>query len=260
MTRPRVVGMLVNHQEIDHLLTQMSDVLRNTAYRLANERYPKGHKDRHQYFDDEGTLIGYDIDSNKALLHDALDHYVQYSRDANPTERLDFANYLQESFQMVAQEIMADQHALSFLTASFASACGILSSVLTPIMDDVACHGQLIDKIESYAVSFENTFYLVHGEDVDNPESYDPTEDDLSTVDCTQTPEELVKLEVKRIAKDAWDEATKDKTYGEVIAASPYAMVVPDVTFNGIFDRSENPMSGITKEHVSLNNAWKPDV
>jgi hypothetical protein len=236
--------MLVNHQEIDHLLTQMSDVLRNTAYRIANTNHPKGSETYTQFFDEDGTLIGYDIDTNKALLRDALDHYVQYSREPNATERLDFANYLQESFQMVAHEIMADHHALSFLTASFSTACGILSSVLAPVMDDVTCHGQLIDKIESYAVSFENTFYLVHGEDVDNPESYDPAEDDLSTVDCDQTPEELAKIEVKRITKEAWNEATRGKTYGKVLDPSHYSKMIP----NG------------TKEHMGINLTWNPNA
>lgn len=253
MSQPRTVGMLINHRDIDHILTSMSDTLRNAAYKVAKDR---GYD---EMFDETGTLIGYDEDSNKALLKDCLDHYVQYCNVYGSAERTDFNYYLADSFDLVAEYCTQDDRIISYLTSLFSQACGILANVLQPAMADIHACGQLVDKIESYATSFENTFYLVYGEDIDNPESYDPTEDDLSTVDCSQTPEELMKLEVKRIAKEAWNEATGDKTCGEVLDASPYSNT-PNVSFRGILPRSVNPMTGITKEHISLNNVWKPDV
>lgn len=195
MSKACTIGMLVNHQEIEHLLTGMSDTLRNAAYKIAKAN---DHKDM---FDEDGTLIGYDEDTNKALLRECLDHYVQFANAYGSTERTDFNYYLSDSFTFVAEYCNQHQHIISFLTASFAQACGILSSVLQPAMDDLLSRGQMIDKVESYTTSFENTFYLVYGEDIDNPETYDPKEDDLSDVDVSQSPEELTRLSILQTSK-----------------------------------------------------------
>lgn len=226
MSNPANIGMLVNSQEINHLITAMSDSLRNAAYKVANEMAPQGSPRYHEFFDENGTLIGYDQDTNKALLHDCLDHYVQYSNAYGSMERTDFNYYLESNFEMVRGYVNQNPQVLSYLTSLFATACGILSSVLQPAMEDIYSRGQMIDKIESFVASPENTYYLVYGEDIDNPETYDPKEDDLSDVDCTQTPEELAKLE--------------QRTQTSTLDAAVY-----------------NPASCYTKESVSLNLVWQ---
>lgn len=195
------IGMLVNHGEIEHLLTSMSDSLRNAAYKVANQIAPKGSEKYDEFFDEVGTLKGYDEDTNKALLRDCLDHYVQFANAYGGTERTDFNYYLESNFLMVQQYVNQHPEVLAYLTSLFARACGILSSVLQPVMEDIYSRGQLIDKIESFITGPENTYYLVYGDNIDNPETYDPKEDDLSDVDCTQTPEELAQLEVRARAR-----------------------------------------------------------
>lgn len=199
---PANVGMLINHQEIDHLITAMSDSLRNAAYKVANQIAPKDSPKYHEYFDEDGTLRGYDMDSNKALIRDCLDHYVQYSNAFGAMERTDFNYYLESNFEMVRGYVNANPEIMAYLTSLFARACGILSSVLEPVMENIINRGQIIDRIESFVTGPENTYYLVYGEDIDNQESYDPKEDDLSDVDCTQTPEELAKLEQRAKARE----------------------------------------------------------
>lgn len=216
MTQSSNIGMLVNHAEIDHLLTSMSDSLRNAAYKVANEIAPKGSEKYSEFFDDVGTLIGYDEDTNKAMLRDCLDHYVQYANSFGSAERMDFNYYLETNFQMVLPYITSRPEVMSYLTSLFATACGILSSVLHPVIEDIYARGQLIDKIESFVTGTDNTYYLVYGEDIDNPETYDPKEDDLSDVDVSQSPEVLQRLsavETRRREDDkanaAWSEYSK---------------------------------------------------
>lgn len=188
------IGMLVNHQEIDHLITAMSDSLRNAAYKVANQIAPKGSPKYHEFFDEDGTLQGYDIDTNKALLRDCLDHYVQFVNTYGGLERTDFSYYLETNFELVRYYVSTNPDVMAYLTSLFASACGILASVLQPVMENILSRGQMIDRIESYVTGPENTYYLVYGDDIDNPETYDPKEDDLSDVDVSQSPEVLERL------------------------------------------------------------------
>lgn len=212
MSQPQVIGMMLDHREIDHLLTNISDSLRNAAYKVATERYPKGSAKHHDFFDEDGTLIGYDEDSNKALLKDALDHYVQFSNEHGQHLQSDFNYYLGDSFQLVEEHINKDPQLMSYLTAQFASACGTLAGALQPVVQDLGNHGQTIDKIESFTIDREKSYYVVFGENVDQPAGYDPKEDDLSSVVIDDTPEDLAAWEVKkqaqfeleRIADEVW--------------------------------------------------------
>ncbi|ABY62912.1 hypothetical protein ST201phi2-1p079 [Pseudomonas phage 201phi2-1] len=194
MSNTRNIGMLIHHGELDHILTSMSDSLRNAAYKVATEIAPKGSQKYDEYFDEDGTLRGYDVDTNKALLRDCLDHYVQFANCT--TDRTDFNYYLETNFQLVQNYVNQRPEVISYLTSLFATACGILSSVLQPVIENIYSTGQMVDKIESFVTGPENTYYLVYGEDIDNVETYDAKEDDLSDVDVSQSPEELARLKV----------------------------------------------------------------
>ncbi len=198
MTNSSNIGMLINHGEINHLLTNMSDSIRNAAYKVATQIAPKGSDKYDEYFDEDGTLKGYDEDSNKAILRDSLDHYVHYSNAYGSIERMDFFYYLETNFQMVKDYIVSQPNMLSYLTSLFATACGILASALQPVIEDIYSRGQMVDHIESYVTGPENTYYLVYGDDIDSTDTYDPKEDDLSSVVLDDTPEELAKWESKK--------------------------------------------------------------
>lgn len=189
MSNSSNIGMMINHIEVNHLIVSLSDALRNTAYKVANQIAPKGSSKHLEFFDEDGTLIGYDTDTNTILIRDCLDHYLQYANAYGDLERSDFAYYLQTNFEMIAAHVLGDQQLLAYMTALFSSACGILSSVLEPVMQDIYNRGQMIEKIESFVTGPENTYYLIYGDDIDNPETYDPKEDDLSDVDVSQPAE-----------------------------------------------------------------------
>lgn len=214
--------MLIHHGELDHILTSMSDSLRNAAYKVATEIAPKGSQKYDEYFDEDGTLRGYDVDTNKSLLRDCLDHYVQFANCT--TDRTDFNYYLETNFQLVQNYVNQRPEVISYLTSLFATACGVLSSMLQPVIENIYSTGQMVDKIESFVTGPENTYYLVYGEDIDNPETYDPKEDDLSDVDVSQSPEELARLklleetrrEIDRIA-DEYPGRVTDEAYNKAL-------------------------------------------
>lgn len=173
MNQSRSIGMLVNHQEIEHILTSMSDVIRNTAYKVAkDENYT-------DMFDEDGTLIGYDEESNKILLRDCLNHYVEFSSAYGAVKGTEFTYYLFDTFKLIAAYCMQEQNIISFLTSRFAQACGILSAALLPVVEDLQSSGQSIESIESFATSPENTFYLVRGEDMENQVEDDSDNNDI---------------------------------------------------------------------------------
>lgn len=249
MTNASNIGMLINHGEIDHLLTSMSDALRNAAYKVANQIAPKGSDKYDEYFDETGTLKGYDEDTNKAWLRDSLDHYVQYANAYGGTERTDFNFYLETNFQMVQPYISQHPEILAYLTSLFARACGILSSVLQPVMEDIYSRGQLIDKIESFVTGPENTYYLVYGDNIDSPEIYDPKEDDLSDVDCTQTPEELAQLETRaraRALNEVVNTCTSNPNNAEAVK-----MILERQDHPGIGHHSDT-----NRQPIGLNLVW----
>ncbi len=202
MNEPRRIGMMINHQEVEHILTGMADVIRNAAYKVAGARWPEGHHLRHEYFDETGTLKLYDEMSVKALLKDAIDHYLEFHAINRSGSNADFNYYLGDSFALVASHINADPALISFLTAQFAMACGTLAASLSPAINDLAQVGQGIEKIESFVMNNEESYYLVYGENFDNPETYDPEEDRLDNVDTYQSPEELEALKQRREAKE----------------------------------------------------------
>lgn len=275
------IGMLVNHQEIDHLITAMSDSLRNAAYKVANQIAPKGSPKYHEFFDEDGTLQGYDIDTNKALLRDCLDHYVQFANTYGGLERTDFSYYLETNFELVRYYVSTNPDVMAYLTSLFASACGILASVLQPVMENILSRGQMVDRIESYVTGPENTYYLVCGEDIDNPETYDPKEDDLSDVDVSQSPEVLERLntvEARRREDDkanvAW--GAYSKALNDVMS-EPGALLdhLVKARYRTIAHRQDhatgqqvpvaentttfvpiNPISAWTKESFPLNLVW----
>lgn len=191
MNKPRVIGMTINHHEIEHTLQHMADVLRNAAYQVANEKYPVGNPKREEFFDETGTLIVMDETSVKALLKDALEHYLMFNATSRSTNSSDFNYYLSDSFAMVSDFISNDPQKLSYLSAQFARACGMLAGCLAPVIEDISNSGQLVEKVESFTLNTDESYYVVFGESVENMETYDPKDDDLSTVDVYQSPEEL---------------------------------------------------------------------
>lgn len=192
--QPRAIGMTISHHEIEHTLQQMADVLRNAAYKVANERYPDGHEKRKDFFDEVGTLMVMDETSIKALLKDAIEHYIQFHAVARSTSASDFNYYLNDSFSMVADHINCTPHILSYLSASFASMCGTLAATLSPVIEDLSMSGHTVDRVESFTLNTEESYYLVVGENIESAETYDEKEDDLSTVDVYQSPEALSRI------------------------------------------------------------------
>lgn len=188
---PRAIGMTISHREIEHTLQQMADVIRNAAYKVANERYPVGHEKRSTYFDIDGTLMVMDETSIKALLKDAIEHYIQFHAVARNTAASDFNYYLNDSFAMVADHIKNIPQVNSYLSASFASMCGTLAATLSPVIEDLSISGHTVDRVESFVLNTEESYYLVVGENIESTETYDPKDDDLSTVDVYQSPEVL---------------------------------------------------------------------
>lgn len=186
--QPRAIGMTVNHRELEHILQSMADVLRNAAYAECNERYPVGHLKRSEYFDEDGTLMVMDETSIKALLKDAVEHYLQFHAVARNSAGNDFSYYLGDSFSIVANRINSQPQTLSFLSANFAHMCGQLAGMLSPVVEDLSMSGHGVDRVESFVLNTDESYYLVVGE---VQESYDPKEDDLSTVDVYQSPEVL---------------------------------------------------------------------
>lgn len=229
--QPRNIGMMVSHNEIQHLITQMADVIRNAAYKVANERWPEGSDRRSEYFDETGTLMAMDEISVRVQLVDALEHYVMFNTSGT-TAAMDFNYYLEDSFQMVQPYINANPHILSYLSAKFAEACGILASTLSPVIQDLQSCGQSVEKIESFVQNTDETYYVVYGENFDNQETYDPVEDDLSTVDVYQSPEELAAIEKRRLQNQiveaiAYRQDLEKK--GVVTTATPHLDTTPRV-------------------------------
>lgn len=185
MNQPRVVGMTINHRELDHLLTSISDVIRNAAYKVAKP----------EDFDESGTLIVMEESAVKALLQDALDHYIQFTAGTiiNPNnQHLSFNYYLDDSFQMVADYIKQDPTVFSYVSALFAQACGVLSSAIAPAIEDVCSSGQSIEKIDSFTIGSDNSYYVIHGESDDDPNPADEPEP-LNNL-CAEVPLPVVEM------------------------------------------------------------------
>lgn len=265
MNQPRTIGMMINHHEIEHTLTSMADVIRNAAYKVANEKYPIGHSQRDEFFDETGTLIAYDEMSIKSLLKDALEHYLQFNAGMQNPQAIEFNYYLSDSFKLVHDHINSEPHVLSFLSAQFAMACGNLAGMLSPVIEDLSRSGQTIEKVESFTMNTEESYYLVFGESPDSVVGYDPSEDDLKSVVINDTPETLAAWEVKkkqiREQEDnhAYGEYSKalnkavDKEIANPTFESRYRNMVPRVVFNGIKDTSD---TGLT-EH---GHSWPVNV
>ena len=193
--------MMINHHEIEHILTGMADVIRNAAYKVATERRDAGITGYAEMFDETGTLIAYDEMSIKALLKDSLENYLQFSAGMLNPGGIDFNYYLGDSFKLIEEHVQQNSYILTFLSTQFAMACADLAALLAPVIEDLSLTGQSIDKVESYTINTEESYYLVYGESPDHAETYDPKEDDLSTVDTYQSPQELAQLEQRRAMK-----------------------------------------------------------
>lgn len=246
MNQPRTIGMMINHHEIEHTLTQMADVIRNAAYKVAKEKYANDP----EFFDETGTLIAYDEMSIKGLLKDALEHYLQFNAGMQNPQAIEFNYYLSDTFKLVHDHINSEPHTLSFLSAQFAMACGNLAGMLSPVIEDLSRSGQTIEKVESFTMNTDESYYLVFGESPEGIVGYDPSEDDLKSVVINDTPEDLARWEAK---KKQIREQEDNQAYGEYSAALNKAIdeqiadgvkrplwknVIPRVTFNGIKDTS----------------------
>jgi hypothetical protein len=248
MNQSRTIGMMINHHEIEHTLTQMADVIRNAAYKVATARYPVGHPQHLEFFDETGTLTAYDELSIKGLLKDALEHYLQFNAGMQNPKAIEFSYYLNDSFKLIQDHINENPQTLSYLSALFAMACGNLAGMLSPVIEDLSRAGQSIEKVESYTLNTNESYYLVFGESPENAESYDPKEDDLKGMIINDSPEVLARWEMRKKelreqeTNQAWGVYSQalNKAMVEEIAnptfESRYRNMAPRVTFNGIKD------------------------
>lgn len=249
MNPPRTIGMMINHHEIEHTLTQMADVIRNAAYKVATDRYPKGHPQHEEFFDETGTLRAYDEMSIKALLKDALEHYLQFNAGMQNPKAIEFSYYLNDSFKLIQDHINETPHTLSYLSALFAMACGNLAGLLSPVIEDLSRSGQLIEKVESYTLNTNESYYLVFGENPENAEKYDPKEDDLKGMIINDSPEVLARWEMKKkLIRMTEDELRLEllHTVGQVGKVMNDQIVSGEINNNSCFNRiPRNKFNGI---------------
>lgn len=215
--QPRAIGMIIDHQEIEHILQQMTDVLRNAAYKVARAKYPKGHEKYPEYFDEQDQLMIMDEVSIKALLKDAIDHYLQFYAMARSGSPADFNYYLGDSFAFVNEHINSEPHTLSYLASQFARACGVLAATLAPVVEDLSSSGHVVESVETFAVNSKESYYLVKGENPDYDCGYDPKEDDLSDVDVYQSPEKLLELTALQRVNNIIADTAEVRAGGEVV-------------------------------------------
>jgi hypothetical protein len=266
--QPRAIGMTINHHEIEHTLQQMSDVIRNAAYTVANERYPIGHEKRQEFFDETGTLLVMDETSIKALLKDAIEHYLQFHAVARGGSQADFNYYLNDSFEMIADYVNRNGHIVSYLSAQFASACGVLAATLAPVIEDLSGTGHGVERVESFTLNTQESYYLVVGENPDDAETYDPKDDDLSTVDVYQSPEVLdaiAERNYSRALNDIIGETTwptlksiykDDKRLMVNLTMQDFSKVLHEPIVTQPFHRHIN-----SDEYAALNSNFKvPDL
>lgn len=268
MNQPRTIGMMINHHEIEHTLTAMADVIRNAAYKVAKEKYANDP----EFFDETGTLIAYDEMSIKGLLKDALEHYLQFSAGMQNPQAIEFNYYLSDSFKLVQDHINSESHVLSFLSAQFAMACGNLAGMLSPVIEDLSRSGQTIEKVESFTMNTDESYYLVFGESPESAETYDPKDDDLKSVVIAESPEDLARWEEKKKQIRAQED---NQAYGEYSAAlnkavseeitnptfvSKYRNAIPRVRFNGINDTSVYPIVEPTTGLTEHGHSWGVNI
>jgi hypothetical protein len=271
MNQPRTIGMMINHHEIEHTLTSMADVIRNAAYKVATARYPIGHSQRDEFFDETGTLLAYDEMSIKSLLKDALEHYLQFNAGMQNPQAIEFNYYLSDTFKLVHDHINSEPHVLSFLSAQFAMACGNLAGMLSPVIEDLSRSGQGIEKVESFTMNTDESYYLVYGENHESVETYDPKDDDLKSMVINDTPEVLANWEVK---KRQIREQEDNQAYGEYTKALKKAVdeaidnptqplwktTIPRVRFNGIRDTSVLPIIEAHHGPTEHGHSWGVNV
>lgn len=249
--KTRSIGMTINHIEIEHTLQQMADVIRNAAYKVANELYPLGHGRREEWFDANGTLLVMDEISIKSLLKDAMEHYLQFHTATQNSNPSDFNYYLNDSFEMVSAHITAQPQVISYLSASFASMCGQLAATLAPVIEDLSLTGHCVDQIEAFTLNAHESYYLVMGDNPDLSEQYDRKEDDLSTVDTYQTPDVL--------------EAISQREHNRIITASVNTIIsngsINDQKYMNLDKTIKSvPLSPHIEFPKTLNNLVYPDL
>lgn len=260
MQEPRAIGMMISHHEIEHLITSMTDTIRNAAYKVAGERYPEGHRQRSEFFDETGTLIVYDELSVKAILKDALEHYLQFNAGLQNPKGADFNYYLDDSFALIENYIKNSPDTLSYLSAMFAQACGLLASMLAPVIEDLSRSGQSVEKVESFTMNMKESYYLVYGENFDNPETYDPEEDRLDNVDTYQSPEKLKALEKKQ--SDLKDAEKFSDYLGDVgkLYRPEFTTCYKTLSAGALAERIDEYLERVSKEPHPISSVTAADV
>ncbi|AEH03471.1 hypothetical protein AVT69_gp045 [Pseudomonas phage PhiPA3] len=145
------VGVMVDHKDIDTHLTRMCDVIRNVALQTF---VPK----------DENDEIMPE-DSVKVLLHTCVNEYMQYVFSQPPKVNMPFVNYLDEHFARVAEPIKNDPQKLNYLETKFAQACGAVGNCLIPAANELAQQGYAVEQVQNFHVGYNNTYYVLTGED-----------------------------------------------------------------------------------------------
>lgn len=271
MNQPRTIGMMINHHEIEHTLTSMADAIRNAAYKVATVKYPKEHPQHLEFFDETGTLLAYDEMSIKCLLKDALEHYLQFNAGMQNPKAIEFSYYLGDTFKLVQDHITENPHILSYLSAQFAMACGNLAGLLSPVIEDLSRSGQSIEKVESYTLNTNESYYLVFGENP-NAETYDPKDDDLKSVVINDSPEVLAQWEEKKkqirqqedsqawgVYTEALNEAIKEEIANPTFERK-YQNLTPRVVFNGIKDTAFGTLVEASHEPAEHGHSWGVNV
>lgn len=164
MSQVRKIGVMVDSKDIQHNLGQMSDTIRNANYKMLEAKNIKPNEDG-EYLDEEGDNLLMSEEDVTALLQDAMDNYlvasVPGSKNHNPQE---FQYYLMDSFPNVAEQLQSNPAANTYISALFASTCGMLAAKLTPAIQDIVASDQMVGSIEVFNTGPHNSFYILQGE------------------------------------------------------------------------------------------------
>lgn len=167
MSQPRKVGVMIDNKDIEANLNYMSDVIRNANYKtlVAGEVKPN---DEGDYLDENGENLLMSEEIVKSLLKDALDSYLVAAlpggKQHSPQE---FNYYLMDSFPNVSNYIQANPEINTYVSALFAMTCSMMASTLSPALQDIVAHGQVLENIETFNIGPANSYYILIGEEAD---------------------------------------------------------------------------------------------
>lgn len=173
MNNERKVGIMVDNTAIELNITRMTDSLRNANYQAVVASGIK-ENDEGDYLDEDGDNLIMEEGVVKALLHDALDSYIVATLPGkNKTDPNEFTYYLWDSFPNIAEYVANNATIGSYVSALFASTCGILAASLSPAISDITESGLYLADIETFHQDQKVSYYLLTGEPQDQ-EDTDP--------------------------------------------------------------------------------------